>query len=61
LLAAQVDGVEELPAVNTVGCVMVNDCVIVHRLASRIVQVYVPAHKAVADEPVPPLGAHEYV
>ena len=40
---------------------MVNDCVRVHPFASVTVTVYVPAHRPVADAPVPPDGAHEYV
>jgi hypothetical protein len=40
-------------------CVMVNELVIVHPLASVMVQVYVPAVSEEAVAPVPPDGAHE--
>ena len=40
---------------------IVNVCVVVQPPAPVTVQVYEPAHRPEADEPVPPLGAHEYV
>lgn len=40
---------------------MLNVRVVVHPLASVTVHVYVFAHNALAVEPVPPDGAHEYV
>jgi hypothetical protein len=48
-----------VPAVViAVGCVMVKVFVVVQPFASVVVHVYVPAHNAVAVEPVPPTGAH---
>jgi hypothetical protein len=46
---------------NAVGCVNVATFVLVHALASVMIQVYVPAAKPVAVAAVPPDGAHEYV
>jgi hypothetical protein len=46
-------------AVITGGCVMENEAVPVHPLASVAVHVYVPGQSPEADAPVPPLGAHE--
>ncbi len=44
--------------VNTVGSVIVSTAVTVHKFASVIVQVYVPAGSEVVVAPVPPLGPH---
>jgi hypothetical protein len=53
--------VNEVVAVSAVGCVTVVDAVVVHPFASVTVTVYPPAVRPVAEEPVPPEGAHEYV
>ena len=50
---------KEEVAVKAVGCVIVNERVAVHALASVTVTVYVPATKPVAVAAVPPEGAHE--
>ena len=57
----QSTGVEEVVAVSWVGSVTVVIAVVVQPLASVTVAVYVPAARAVAEEPVPPDGAHAYV
>jgi hypothetical protein len=57
----QVEGVVVVDAATGVGCVIVYVRVMVQPFASVTVTVYVPAARPVAEEPVPPLGAHEYV
>jgi hypothetical protein len=45
--------------VSAMGCVTVTACVLVHALASVIVQEYVPAASPVAVAAVPPAGIQE--
>ena len=47
-----------ITAVNTGGCVIVVDAVILHPFASFTVTVYVPTERLLAVALVPPLGAH---
>jgi hypothetical protein len=50
---------EEIDDVIAVGCVMFTVCVRVQPFASVMVQVYIPAGRAVVVAAVPPDGAHE--
>jgi hypothetical protein len=50
---------EETDEVIAVGCVMFTVCVRVQPFASVMVQVYIPAGRAVVVAAVPPDGVHE--
>lgn len=62
LLLPHVAGVADVVAASAGGCVILKVRVAVHPPGFDVtVTVYTPAHNPVAEEPVPPLGAHEYV